>query len=170
MGTRAPCNKRRTWTASRYADTLSSLILPRHQAVGRSPRTHGNPATFANSKVIHVSDNPSYRESVSVACTIVRNAVQPVDVVVNFTLPDDILVAKLLGRRVCADCGRGYNVTAIHQGELDMPPLLPKPSDCDKCHGKPRLIVRDDDKEEIVRERLRVYVRQTAPLVEYYCT
>lgn len=49
-----------------------------------------------------------------------------------------------------------------------MPPLLPKPSDCDKCHGKPVLVQRDDDKEEVVTERLKVYHAQTAPLINYY--
>lgn len=47
------------------------------------------------------------------------------------------------------DAGKGYNIANIKEGDLDMPPLLPKPSDCDKCHGKPRLIIRDDDKEEV---------------------
>lgn len=49
-----------------------------------------------------------------------------------------------------------------------MPPLLPKPSDCDKCHGKPNLVQRDDDKEDVVVERLKVYHAQTSPLISYY--
>ena len=55
-------------------------------------------------------------------------------------------------------------------GELDMPPLLPKPSDCDKCHGKPNLIIRSDDTEDVVKERFIVYDKQTAPLIAYYTT
>ena len=77
-------------------------------------------------------------------------------------------MAKMLARRACSDCGRGYNVATIKEGDLDMPPLLPKPADCDKCHGKPRLVTRDDDKEDIVRERMKIYHAQTSPLVEYY--
>jgi adenylate kinase len=49
-----------------------------------------------------------------------------------------------------------------------MPPLLPKPADCDKCHGQPKLVQRDDDKEEVVHERLKVYHAQTSPLIAYY--
>lgn len=49
-----------------------------------------------------------------------------------------------------------------------MPPLLPKPSDCDKCHGKPNLVQRDDDKEAVVTERMKVYHAQTAPLIAFY--
>jgi adenylate kinase len=49
-----------------------------------------------------------------------------------------------------------------------MPPLLPKPSDCDKCHGQPRLLQREDDTEPVVKERLLIYKSQTAPLIEYY--
>lgn len=96
------------------------------------------------------------------------DAAQKVSRVINITLPEDVLITKLLGRRVCGDCGKNYNVAAIHQGELDMPPLLPKPSDCDKCHGKPRLTIRDDDNEVVVRERMSVYKAQTSPLIDYY--
>ncbi len=87
----------------------------------------------------------------------------------NITLPEEVLITKLLGRRVCETCGKNYNVAAIHTGELDMPPLLPKPSDCDKCHGKPKLTIRADDNEQVVRERMKVYNNQTAPLIDYYC-
>jgi adenylate kinase len=96
------------------------------------------------------------------------DAAQSVSRVVNITLPEDVLITKLLGRRVCGDCGKNYNVAAIHEGDLDMPPLLPKPSDCGKCNGKPRLITRDDDTDAVVRERMRVYNSQTAPLINYY--
>jgi adenylate kinase len=94
--------------------------------------------------------------------------VQKVDAVVNITLPEHVLTAKLLARRVCADCGRGYNVADIREGDLDMPPLLPKPGDCDRCHGVPRLVTREDDTEPVVKERLAVYHRQTSPLIDYY--
>ena len=93
---------------------------------------------------------------------------QAVSRVINITLPESVLMTKLLGRRVCGDCGRGYNIAAIHEGELDMPPLLPKPADCEKCVGKPRLIVREDDTAAVVTQRMEVYARQTRPLIEYY--
>ena len=95
-------------------------------------------------------------------------APQSVSRVVNITLPEHVLMAKMLARRVCADCGRGYNVAAIKEGDLDMPPLLPKPSDCDKCHGAPKLITRADDTEDVVTARMVVYHAETAPLVAFY--
>jgi hypothetical protein len=95
-------------------------------------------------------------------------APQSVSRVVNITLPEHVLMAKMLARRVCADCGRGYNVAAIKEGDLDMPPLLPKPSDCDKCHGAPKLITRADDTEDVVKARMVVYHAETAPLVAFY--
>jgi adenylate kinase len=49
-----------------------------------------------------------------------------------------------------------------------MPPLLPKPSDCDKCHGKPRLEQRADDTEAVVKDRLVIYNRDTSPLIAHY--
>ena len=93
---------------------------------------------------------------------------QEIDCVVNLQLPEDILIAKLLGRRVCGDCGKNYNVTEITQEGYEMPPLLPKPSDCEQCEGKPNLVQRQDDVEEVIRDRLGVYEQQTLPLVEFY--
>jgi adenylate kinase family enzyme len=93
---------------------------------------------------------------------------QRVTVALNITLPERVLLAKMLARRTCADCGKGYNLANIKEGDLDMPPLLPKPSDCDRCHGKPRLVVRDDDKEDIVKARFGVYHTSTAPLIDFY--
>lgn len=93
---------------------------------------------------------------------------QDVDCVVNLSLPDDILVAKLLGRRMCADCGKNYNVTEIKEPGYEMPPLLPKPADCDTCKGQPKLVSRQDDVEEVIRDRLAVYKKETLPLVGFY--
>ena len=88
--------------------------------------------------------------------------------VLNLTLPESVLIKKLSGRRVCSDCGKNYNVAVILEGELDMPPLLPKPSDCTRCVGKPKLETRADDAEEVVMARMKVYHAQTSPLIEYY--
>jgi adenylate kinase len=93
---------------------------------------------------------------------------QKIDKVLNIILPLHVLTAKMLARRVCLDCGRGYNLANIQEGELDMPPLLPKPSDCDKCVGRPNLIQRDDDKGDIVKARFDIYEKQTSPLIAYY--
>lgn len=88
--------------------------------------------------------------------------------VINFTLPNNVLVAKLTGRRVCDTCGRNYNVTTIDEGDIQMPPLLPQPDDCDTCSGEPPLSQRPDDTEEVILNRLGVYERETHPLVEFY--
>jgi adenylate kinase len=72
-------------------------------------------------------------------------------------VPDEEIVKRIDGRRVCAKCGHSYHVE--HQ----------KPQSSDLCDqdGSP-LIQRDDDKREIVERRLEEYHRQTAPLVDYY--
>ncbi|PFH32214.1 adenylate kinase [Besnoitia besnoiti] len=86
---------------------------------------------------------------------------------VHIFLPDNILTAKLLARRICATCGANFNIADIRSPPYDMPPLLP-PADCTQCHGKPELIKRDDDTEEIVKNRLAVYKRDTEPLLQLY--
>lgn len=79
------------------------------------------------------------------------------DAVVNFDLSEDVIVPRMAGRRSCPKDGRVYHVTAN-------PPK--KAGVCDDC-GTP-LIQRDDDKEDVVRERMRTYRAKTAPLIDFY--
>jgi len=80
-----------------------------------------------------------------------------VDLVLNIMVDPEVLVERAVGRRICPKCGAVYHVKFN-------PPK--RQGICDKC-GSP-LIQRDDDKEETVRRRLKVYQEQTAPLIEYY--
>jgi adenylate kinase len=77
--------------------------------------------------------------------------------VILVNVDEDELVKRLTGRRVCEKCGAGYHVI------FDSPK---QEGVCDKCQGK--LYQRDDDKESTIRNRLKVYNNQTAPLIEYY--
>ncbi len=72
-------------------------------------------------------------------------------------VPEEEVVRRLSARRVCADCGAVYNL-------LTSPPK--KEGVCDRCGGP--LIQREDDREEVVRERIRVYREQTEPILEFY--
>lgn len=91
----------------------------------------------------------------------------PIDLVMYFHLPREVLIEKMLGRRVCPCCGRSYNVASIMNGGFNLPPLLPKEDNlCDNCH-KP-LIQRSDDCLEVIENRLQVYESHTSPLLDYY--
>jgi adenylate kinase len=72
-------------------------------------------------------------------------------------VPDEEVVRRLAGRRVCSKGGHVYHV------EFDPPK---REGVCDQDGS--RLIQREDDKEETIRRRLEVYARQTAPLIDYY--
>ena len=90
-----------------------------------------------------------------------------IDVVINLSLDEDILVKKISARRICKKCGKIYNIADIKKGDIHLPPLLPKKDNiCDDCGGE--LYQRDDDKEDVIKERLKVYHKQTAPLIDYY--
>lgn len=80
-----------------------------------------------------------------------------IDHVVNIEVADEELVGRLTGRRTCKDCQEPYHV-------MFSPPT--QEGVCDKCGGE--LIQRKDDQDETIRERLRVYQQQTAPLIAYY--
>ncbi len=80
-----------------------------------------------------------------------------IDRVVYFKADGEELVRRLSGRATCSKCQTPYNLTSA-------PPR--KAGTCDKCGGK--LVQRDDDKPEAVRNRLKVYTQQTAPVLDYY--
>jgi adenylate kinase len=89
------------------------------------------------------------------------------NMVLNFTIDEEVLVTKTCSRRVCAGCGRNYNLANINKGRVKMTPLAPKvEGTCDDCKGK--LIQRADDTEEVVTNRLKIYNAQTLPLVQFY--
>ena len=80
-----------------------------------------------------------------------------IDVVLEIDVQDDEIVKRLSGRRVHLDSGRVYHITYNP----------PKREGFDDVSGE-ELIQREDDQEETVRNRLKVYHQQTKPLVEYY--
>jgi len=80
-----------------------------------------------------------------------------ISLVPNITVPDEVLVERVSGRRLCRTCGEAYHVKFN-------PPK--QPGICDKDGGE--LYQRDDDKPDTVRQRLKVYWEQTSPLIDYY--
>jgi adenylate kinase len=79
------------------------------------------------------------------------------DKVVAVIVPDEEIVKRISGRRTCAKCNAMYHV-------VFEPPA--KPGICDKCGGE--LYQREDDAEETVRERLKVFAETTKPLLTHY--
>src|SRR5262249_574234 len=73
-------------------------------------------------------------------------------------VPNGIIIERLAGRRTCKNCGALFH--------LNFNPSK-REGICDRCGGQ--LQQRDDDREETVSARLRVYENQTAPLIDYYC-
>jgi len=80
-----------------------------------------------------------------------------VDLVINLKVPDDIIITRLSNRLICSKCGAIYNLLTLKPKKEGV---------CDKCGGK--LYRREDDKPEVIRERLNVYRKQTEPLIDYY--
>jgi len=96
-----------------------------------------------------------------------------IDAIIKINAHEEILVEKISGRRICSNpsCDGNYNIADIHKTiggiEYILPPLLPKEDmKCDKCGSL--LIQRDDDRPEVVKERLRVYEEQSKPVLDYY--
>ena len=80
-----------------------------------------------------------------------------VDRAIYIEVSDDELVQRLSGRWLCRNCQTPYHI-------MNSPPKTP--GKCDKCGGD--LYQRPDDREETVRERLKVFLAQTVPVLDYY--
>jgi len=80
-----------------------------------------------------------------------------IDLVIEIYVPDEKIIERMSGRRVCPVCGASYHI-------------IYKPSHrdpiCGRCEA--RLIIRNDDKPEVVLSRLETYHRETAPLKDFY--
>ena len=83
------------------------------------------------------------------------DAFDDVDYAVNLSVDYDTVIKRLSDRRFCPDCNGTFHISALEDEHS-----------CPNCGGK--LVVRDDDREETVRERLNVYDETTSPLVDYY--
>ncbi len=91
----------------------------------------------------------------SIAQAEALDSFQHVDCAINLDVDKQTIVSRLSGRRFCPDCNGTFHISTLGNATV-----------CPVCGGK--LIVRKDDSEETVLERLRVYESTTLPLIEYY--
>jgi len=90
---------------------------------------------------------------------MLRTAGQKLDAVVSIDVSEQDLIERLSSRRTCRKCGAIYNIVFESQ--------KPKAEGvCDRCGGE--LYQRSDEMPAVIKERLRVYNKNTAPLVDYY--
>jgi adenylate kinase len=80
-----------------------------------------------------------------------------IDKAIYIEVSDEELVKRLSGRWLCRNCQRPHHIT-------NSPPRTP--GECDKCGGE--LYQRPDDREETVKERIKVFLAQTVPVLDYY--
>ena len=80
----------------------------------------------------------------------------PAEVVIHLVVDYNVIISRMSGRRVCPKCGTLYNAISrpAKEGMCDLDGTT--------------LVVRDDDREEVVRERLDQYEAQTRPLIEFF--
>lgn len=142
------------------------------------------PDEYVIPKVMEVLHQPQYRsglimdgfprtirqaEALEQVCLIVTLNVKfaPIDIAIAFSMPKAIVVKKLTSRRACPHCNRSYILSAIHEGDIDLPAYPPKrPGICDDC-GTP-LVVRADDNPKIIESRFDIFEERTKPVLEYY--
>lgn len=82
---------------------------------------------------------------------------ETIDYAINVEVPDENIINRMGGRRACLGCGSTYHIVYAPTKTEGI---------CDRCGEK--LVLRDDDKPETVKNRLNVYHNQTQPLIDYY--
>jgi len=88
---------------------------------------------------------------------VLSTIVKDLNAVIEINVPDEVIVERMTGRRVCPNCGKVYHMTYNKPKEKDK---------CDTCGTN--VIQRKDDEAQTVLSRLKIYHNQTSPLVEYY--
>ena len=89
--------------------------------------------------------------------SILTDMNRKIDYVINIQVPEEILVERLTGRRICKSCGATYHLVFNPPKEAEV---------CNRCEGE--LYQRPDDNEETVQNRLNVNIKQTQPLLDFY--
>ena len=91
--------------------------------------------------------------------------VYPIHMVVNIKESYDYIMASILGRRTCMDCGMTYSAYSYFKDGYELNVQMPKVEGvCDECGGK--VETREDDNEETIKARLLEYEKKTQPLLE----
>jgi adenylate kinase len=80
-----------------------------------------------------------------------------IDIVINCDVSEEEVIKRISGRKSCKSCGTIYNMFFLKEKVENV---------CDNCGGE--LFQREDDKENIVKDRLKTYHQKTAPLIDYY--
>lgn len=88
---------------------------------------------------------------------LMENMKIKLDKVISLNVPDELIVGRITGRRVCSKCGASFHVEFNPSKKENV---------CDYCEAE--LIIRKDDNEQTVKSRLEAYHTQTSPLIDFY--
>ncbi len=87
----------------------------------------------------------------------IKNKNQDLDLVIYIDVPEEVIIKRLTGRRICPKCGKVYNI------------YFDKPKENEICDfDKEKLIIRDDDRLEVIQKRIDEFKINTYPLIEFY--
>jgi adenylate kinase len=107
-----------------------------------------------------------------------------IDAAIHLNVPSEVCEKKMLGRRICSQCGGNFNVANVVWGGFDLPPQLPKLGQCHRATSAPlpqqhqlsrcdpdlHWKQREDDEKHIIQHRLELYTQHTRPILEHFAS
>lgn len=126
-------------------EVVTGILLKRLEGLGKNQPfvLDGFPRTEAQARALDAK--------------LAQDGQAPVDRVVDFKISEEEIIRRLAGRRICSSCGASYHALNKRPREEGI---------CDRCGGGLRM--REDDQQETIRRRLKVYHEQTEPLLKFY--
>lgn len=90
-----------------------------------------------------------------------------IQAMLQLNVPDKVCKTKLLGRRFCNLCNTNFSINGVDFDDFYLPPS--QPQNCDHpCHPDKNWIIRKDDTDEVVEERLKIYHENMDPIVQHF--
>jgi adenylate kinase len=141
--------------AKSYID--KGMLVPDHLVTGMVEDALKEQFNSSNAISLILDGYPRTLEQAKSLEAILRSLGKKVDYAIFIILASEIIVKRLVGRRVCKTCGSVYHVeTMVPRSE----------GKCDKCGGE--LVQRTDDKEDVIRSRLDIYYKSANALSDFY--
>jgi len=145
----------KTPLGEKISDFLDKGVLVDNQIMTEILKNYLTRENFK--KGILLDGFPRNLNQVSLLETILKNNQAEINKVIFLNISNEESIRRLTARRICPKCGRNFNLVTLPPKQDEI---------CDDCHIQ--LVRRDDENDEVIKERLKVYQEETLPVIDYF--